>query len=51
MFIMMDSALWACLLSSGDTSWDLATARFLLAHRRMFSGIVLPAHVMKSEIL
>jgi hypothetical protein len=51
MFIIMDKALCACLLSSGDTSWDLATARFLLAHRRIFSGMVLPAQVMKSEIL
>ena len=48
---MIESALCACLRSSGDTSFERATARFLLAQRRILSGSVLPAQVMKSVIL
>ena len=44
----MERALWAWRLSSGVTSEELATARFLLAQRRMLSGRVLPAQSKKS---
>ena len=47
----MDKALWAWRRSSWDTSWEWATARFLLAQRRIFSGRVRPAQLIKSVML
>ena len=37
--------------SSCDTSWERATAKFLLAHNRILSGSVFPAQFIKSVIL
>ena len=36
---------------SCDTSWERATAKFLLAHNRILSGSVFPAQFIKSVIL
>ena len=47
----MERALWAWRRSSADTSLERATARFLLAQRRILSGRVLPAQVIKSVML
>ena len=47
----MERALWAWRRSSGDTSWERVTARFLLAQRRILSGKVLPAQLIKSVML
>ena len=51
MLSMIESALWACLFSSGVTSLERATARLRLAHSLMFSGSFIPAQLRKSEIL
>lgn len=47
----MESARCAWRRSSADTSLERATAKFLLAHSLILSGMVLPAQFKKSEIL